>query len=87
VLPQSELFSSSAGLPTAECRGCGRRVLVHEGEQGVLCCVHCDKPVGAVALVGEEDLDGLGYGVFEEAKSGCATGCGSGGCGIPRPDS
>jgi hypothetical protein len=84
VLSEGELFSSAASVPTADCRVCGRRVLVHEGPTGTRCCVHCDEPVGTVALVGEEDLAALGYGVIEEAAGGCGTGCGAGGCGIRR---
>lgn len=73
----AEFLSAAGGLPSGECRTCGRRVLASDDGDGRLLCVHCETPVRAAALVGEEDLEALGYASLEEA-AGCGTGCGSG---------
>lgn len=84
------LLSDAAGLPAGPCPACEREVLAYvvlEGDAERHACVHCDGPVRRVYLVGESELDELGYAMSDPlaAKSGCGTGCAAGGCGVKRP--
>ena len=84
------LLSDAAGLPAGPCPACGREVLAYvvlEGDAERHACVHCDGPVRRVYLVGESDLDELGYAMSDPlaVKAGCGTGCAAGGCGVKRP--
>lgn len=84
------LLSEAAGLPAGPCATCGREVLAYpvpDADAERYACVHCDGPVRRVYLVGEGELDELGYAVSDPlaAKSGCGTGCAAGGCGAKRP--
>ena len=84
------LLSDAAGLPAGPCAACGREVLAYpvpDGDAERHACVHCDGPVRRVYLVGESELDELGYAMSDPLaqKSGCGTGCGAGGCGVKRP--
>jgi hypothetical protein len=47
------------------------------------CCVHCDTPIGehTLRLSTSTDLEEVGYGEIEPARSCGSGGCGSGGCG------
>ena len=84
------LLSDAAGLPAGPCPACGREVLAYvvlEGDAERHACVHCDGPVRRVYLVGESELDELGYAMSDPlaVKAGCGTGCAAGGCGVKRP--
>ena len=62
--------------------GTDRQVLLASAEQSGWACVHCEAEISTVSLVAEEEISTLGYGILEEPKAGCATGCGAGGCGV-----
>lgn len=84
------LLSDAAGLPAGPCPACGREVLAYvvvDGDAERHACVHCDGPVRRVYLVGESELDELGYAVSDPLaqKGGCGTGCAAGGCSVKRP--
>lgn len=84
------LLSDAAGLPAGPCAKCEREVLAYlvpDGSAERYACVHCDGPVRRVYLVGEGELDDLGYAVSDPLRpqGGCATGCAAGGCGVKRP--
>jgi hypothetical protein len=88
---REELLSDAASVPAGPCRRCQREVIAYPvdadpaGEGGErYACVHCDEPLRAVYLVGEAELEGLGYGVDDPLRQGCATGCAAGGCGVRR---
>lgn len=82
VLSALDRLSSAGGLPSGFCGSCDRQVLLASGEQSGWACVHCEAEIATVSLVAEEEISTLGYGILEEPKAGCATGCGSGGCGV-----
>jgi hypothetical protein len=85
------LLSDAAGLPAGPCPACGREVLAYvvpDADAERYACVHCDGPVRRVYLVGESELDDLGYALTDPLRpqGGCATGCANGGCGVKRTD-
>ena len=82
VLSAVDRLSSAGGLPSGFCGSCDRQVLLASDEQSGWACVHCEAEIATVSLVAEEELSTLGYGILEEPKAGCATGCGAGGCGV-----
>jgi hypothetical protein len=86
------LLSDAASLPAGPCKRCEREVLAYRdlraaGDAGAerYACVHCDEPVRRVYLVTEAELEGLGYGVEDPLRQGCATGCAAGGCSARPP--
>ena len=84
VLGERERLSAASSLPTGWCAACDRQVLAFEAGEGGVSCVHCDGPLRDLGLVAEEEISELGYSRIESEKMGCATGCGSGGCGPRR---
>jgi len=84
VLSYVDRLSGAGGLPSGFCGSCGRQVLLSSDDHSRWACVHCEAEVATVSLVAEDDLSTLGYGILEEPKAGCATGCGAGGCSV-RP--
>jgi hypothetical protein len=90
---REELLSDAASVPAGPCTRCAREVIAYplpadgepDGESAErYACVHCDAPLRAVYLVGEAELEALGYGVDDPLRQGCGTGCGAGGCGVRR---
>jgi len=86
---REELLSDAASVPAGPCKSCEREVLAYpldpEADGAAShACVHCDTPLRAVYLIGEDELEALGYDVADPLRAGCGTGCAAGGCGPRR---
>jgi len=84
---REELLSDAASVPAGPCKRCQREVIAYPLDEADddgrerYACVHCDQPLRAIYLVGEAELEALGYGVEDPLRQGCGTGCATGGCG------